>query len=326
MRQPTRGTACSPSSTGTHDADLVKAVVLHETGTADRLELVETPDPEPAHGERVVEVRAAGVNYVDVLIRQGQYPQAPPLPTILGREVAGEVGSRRVIALIEQGGYAERVAASESWVFPLPERSTFEEGAAFLIAFLSAYIPLTRQARVTRGSTVLVHGAAGGVGSAAIQVARWLGARVVATAGSEERRAIAMGLGADAAYSYDEFADQVRADTVLDLVGGDVFTRSLRVLEPLGSLIAVGSPRGWWEQLDPAVLVGRNVSVVGFYLARLMQRQPEIVRQAAVELIRLWTAGEIAPVVGNCFPLTEAPASHRLIEERRQKGKVVLAP
>ena len=304
----------------------MKAVVLREFGAAERLEWAEVPDPTPADGEQVVRVRAAGVNFVDVLIRQGKYPQAPPLPTILGREVAGEVDSRRVIALLEEGGYAERVSASGSWLFPLPERASFEQGAVFLIAFLSAYMPLTRQARVGPGSTVLVHGAAGGVGTAAIQVAKHLGARVVATAGTKERRAFALELGADEAHAYDDFADNVSADVVLDMVGGEVFARSLKVLRPFGSLIAVGSSGGWWETVDPALLVGRNVSVSGFFLGRLMRLAPQLVRESADELLQLWSTGAIEPVVGDRFPLSNAAESHRVIEERRQRGKVVLVP
>src|SRR5439155_4288845 len=175
-------------------------------------------------GESIVQVRAAGVNFMDVLIRRGDYPAPPELPAILGGEVAGELNGRRVMALPRGGGYAERVAAD--WVVPLPEGASFAEGAAFLMTFLTAWIPLVRQARVVAGSTVLVHAAAGGVGSAAVQLARHLGARVLATAGSAEKRAFAVELGADAAYGYEEFAEAVRADVVLDPVGGDVFAAS----------------------------------------------------------------------------------------------------
>jgi NADPH2:quinone reductase len=266
------------------------------------------------------------VNFADVMIRRGEYPQPPPLPAILGQEVAGEIDSKRVIAIVAEkgGGYAEQVVASDEWVFPLPEGASFEDGAGFLLAFLTAWIPLTRQARVTPGCTVLVHAAAGGVGTAAIQVARHLGAQVIATAGTEERREVALKLGAQEAYSYDDFADRVSADVVVDPVGGELLPRSLKALRPLGSVVAIGSAGGSWQPIDPALLVGRNVAVAGFYLGRLMRFQPEMVREAAHELLDLWGRGALQPVVGNRLALSDAGEGHRLLEERRQRGKVVL--
>jgi NADPH:quinone reductase len=306
----------------------MKAIVLSETGGPEQLRLAEVPDPVPGDGQVLVRVRAAGINFLDVLVRQGRYPQAPPLPTVPGAEIAGEIDGRRVMALPSRdgGGYAELVAVDEDVLVPLPDGATFEEGASFLLAFLTAWIPLTRQVRIGEGTTVLVHAASGGVGSACVRVARHLGARVVATAGSEEKRRSALELGAEEAYGYDEFAGRVRADVVLDPVGGDVFTRSLAVLNPLGSLVAIGFAGGWWEPFDPAPLVGRNVGVVGFYLGRLMRHRPDVVRDATCELLELWQAGALAPIVGATFPLARAAEAHRLIEERRHVGKVVLVP
>ncbi len=269
-------------------------------------------------------VRAAGINFMDLLVRRGEYPAPPELPAILGGEVAGEVDGKRVMALPRGGGYGEVVAAE--WLVPLPDGASFAEGAAFLMAFLTAWIPLVRQARVGPGSTVLVHAAAGGVGSAAVQLASHLGARVVATAGSEEKRAFALGLGAAEAYGYEEFAEAVRADVVLDPVGGEVFERSLKMLTPLGTLIAIGYAGGIWKKVDPALVVGRNASVAGFYLGRLMALQPEVVHAAARDVVRLWEEGVVRPVVGAELPLADAAAGHALIEDRRHVGKVVLVP
>jgi NADPH:quinone reductase len=306
----------------------LRAVLLRETGGPERLEVTDVPEPEAGDGQVLVRVRAAGINFLDVLVRQGRYPQAPPLPTVLGSEVAGEVDGRRVMALPRQagGGYAEWVVVDESLLVPLPEEATFEEGASFLLTFLTAWIPLTRQVRIGPGSTVLVHAGAGGVGSATIQVAKHFGARVVATASSEEKRRAVLELGADEAWGYDEFAEQVQADVVLDPVGGDVFARSLGVLKPLGTLVAIGFAGGWWEPLDPAPLVGRNVGVQGFYLGRLMRHRPEVVQEAIGELVELWRSGAVKPVVGATFPLDEVAKAHRLVEERRSVGKVVLVP
>ncbi|HET8651128.1 MAG TPA: NADPH:quinone oxidoreductase family protein [Gaiellaceae bacterium] len=304
----------------------MRAVVLREPGGPERLGLAEAPDPEPRDGEVVVRVRASGVNFADVLVRQGRYPQPPELPTVLGSEVAGEAGRRRVIALPQAGGYADAVAVDERLVVPLPDGMSFELGAAFLVTFLTAWIPLTRQVRVGPGSVVLVHAGSGGVGSAAIQLARHLGARVVATASTEDKRRVAAEQGADEVFSYDDFAEGVRADVVLDPVGGDIFSESFRVLKPLGSVVALGFAGGWWEPLDPAPLVGRNLGLHGFYLGRLMRHEPGIVQEAIGELVELWVAGAVKPLVGATFPLDRAAEAHELIESRGHVGKVVLVP
>ncbi len=170
---------------------------------------------------------------------------------------------------------------------------------------------------------VLVHSGSGGVGSAAIQLAKQLGARVIATASTEEKRAFARAQGADEAVRYDE-VDYLRVDAVLDPVGGEVFTRSLPLLRPLGTIVAIGFAGGTWQ--DPSVqwLVGRNVSVAGVYLGRLIRHDPELVRRAASALLDLWAAGSIDPAVGHRLPLAAAEEAHALIEARAHVGKVVL--
>lgn len=304
----------------------MRAVVLRETGGPEQLEVAEVPDPEPGDGEVVLQVRAAGINFADVLVRQGRYPQPPELPTIPGSEVAGGVDGRRVMALPSGGGYAEKVAVDERLLVPLPDSASFEEGAGFLLTFLTAWIPLTRQVRVGEGSVVLVHAGSGGVGSAAIQLAKHLGAEVVATASTEEKRRVAREQGADQAVGYDEFAEKVRADVVLDPVGGEIFTQSFGVLKPLGTVVALGFVGGWWEPMDPAPLVGRNLGMQGFYLGRLMRHDPELVREATGEVLELWSKGVVKPLVGATFPLEGAGEAHALIEARRHVGKVVLVP
>jgi NADPH2:quinone reductase len=299
----------------------MKAVVLREVGGPFALE--DVPEPE---GGSVVDVRAAGVNFADILIRRGMYPQMPDLPYVLGNEVCGDLDGRRVLALPRAaGGYAERVEVDPQWTFTLPDNASYAAGASFLTTYLTAYIPLTLQTRVGVGSTVLVHAGSGGVGSAAIQIAKNLGARVIATASSDEKRAVARDAGADDAIGYDEI-DELRVDVVMDPVGGDVFTRSLPTLNPLGSIVAIGFAGGLWQ--DPSVqwLVGRNAAVVGFYLGRLMKLRPELVKQCAEELLAMWTRGEIDPLVGATFPLGDADGAHALIEARKHVGKVVLEP
>jgi NADPH2:quinone reductase len=299
----------------------MKAVVLREVGG--ELLLEEVPDAE---GENVVDVRAAGINFADVLVRRGLYPQMPELPHVLGNEVAGDLGGRRVVALPRSaGGYAERVDCDPQWTFDLPAGVSYAAGASFLTTYLTAYIPLHHQVRVRQGTTVLVHAGSGGVGTAAIQLAKRLGAQVIATASSDEKRAFARAQGADTAIGYDEL-DSVSADVVLDTVGGDTFTQSLAILKPLGNIVAIGFTAGQWQ--DPSVrwLVGRNVGVQGLFLGRLMKHDPAFVRGCAEEVLQMWERGEIDPAVGATFPLADASAAHALIESRQHVGKVVLEP
>jgi NADPH2:quinone reductase len=299
----------------------VKAVVLHEVGGA----LLTEDVLEPASGS-IVEVKASGVNFADTLVRRGLYPQMPELPHVLGSEVAGILDGRRVLALTRAaGGYAERVEVDPQWTFPLPDNGSFAAGAAFLTTYLTAFIPLHRQLRVTPASTVLVHAGSGGVGSAAIQLAKGLGARVIATASNEGKRAVALEVGADEALGYDEI-DDLRVDVVLDPVGGEVFTRSLPLLNPLGVIVAIGFAGGPW--VDPSVqwLVGRNATVAGVYLGRLLKLQPQFVRECALELLSLWAQEQIVPLVGARLPLADAESAHALIEARGHVGKVVLEP
>jgi NADPH2:quinone reductase len=300
----------------------VRAVVLR--GVDGDLAVEDVPEPD---ADSVLDVRAAGVNFADLLIRRGRYPQMPELPFVPGSEVAGDLDGRRVAALPRQsgGGYAERVAIDPQWAFELPSGATYAEGASFLLTFLTAYIPLERQVRLTPRTTVLVHAGSGGVGVAAIQVAKLAGARVVATASSDEKRAFALQQGADEALPYEDVGD-VRVDVVFDPVGGDVFAGSVKLLNPLGSLIAIGFAGGMWQPVDPALVVGRNVSVVGFYLGRLMALRPDYVRECAEELVALWGRGALRPVVGAEFPLDRADDAHALIEARKHVGKVVLTP
>jgi NADPH:quinone reductase len=304
----------------------VKAAVLHEVGTP--LSVDDVPEPEAGEGQSVIDVKAAGINFADVLIRNGQYPQPPPLPAILGNEVAGDVDGRRVLAFVRGsgGGYAEKVVADDEWIFDLPEAATYEEGAAFLTTYLTAWIPLTRQVRLHPDSNVLVTAAAGGVGTAAIQVATFAGANVTAAAGSEEKLELARRFGATRTVSYEEIAELDDIDVALDPVGGAVFTACISSLRPLGAAIAIGFAGGAWEPVDPARLVGRNVGVLGFYLGRLMGFRPELVQQEVGELLALWSRGALQPVVGAEFPLEQVNEAQELIASRKSTGKIVLVP
>ena len=303
----------------------MKAAVLPAIDGA--FELRDVPDPVPQDGEALVRVRAAGINFLDVLIRRGRYPQMPELPAVLGYELSGELDDRtRVMALVTTGGYAELAAVPRASLVPLPDGASFAEGAGFVLTFLTAWVPLTRQMRLGEGQTVLVHAAAGGVGTAAIQVARALGARVVAAVGSPEKLELCRELGAEEAYVYDDLPDDLRVDLVVDPVGGELFEAAVPRLRPLGTVVAIGYAGGLWPELQPSQLVGRNVGVQGVYIGRLLRHAPDAIAAATGELLELWRAGTIRPVIGAELPLADVEGAHALVESRRSVGKVVLVP
>jgi NADPH:quinone reductase len=303
----------------------LRAAVL--PGVDAPFELREVDDPVPQSGEALVRVRAAGINFLDVLIRRGRYPQMPEFPAVLGVELAGELeDGTRVLAMVPAAAYAELVSVPRGSLVPLPEAATFAEGAGFILTFLTAYVPLTRQVRLAEGATVLVHAAAGGVGTATIQVARALGARVVAAAGSPEKLELCRELGAEEAYVYDELPDDLRVDAVVDPVGGELFEAAVPRLRPLGQLAAIGYAGGLWPELQPAHLVGRNVGVQGVYIGRLLRHAPDVIAAATGDLLELWRAGTIRPHIGAEFSLAEVEDAHELVESRRSVGKVVLVP
>jgi NADPH:quinone reductase len=303
----------------------VRAAVLNGTGGPEQLVVEEVPEPEAARGQAVVEVRAAGVNFADVLVRLGRYPQMPELPTVLGSEIAGEIDGARVMGF-GSGGYAERALVDQNWVLPLPEGASFAEGAAFQTTFLTAWIPLTELVRIGFGSRVLVTAAAGATGTAAIQVVRALNGTPVAAVGSTEKLDLPRSLGAEEAVTYDELGALEPVDAVFDLVGEPVFARTLSLLRPLGTAVAVGYAGGLWADVSPAWLTGRNIGVHGFFLGRLMQHRPDLVQQAAGDVLRLWESGAVRPIVGHELPLEDASEAHRMIEARETTGKVVLVP
>ena len=220
----------------------MRAAVLQGVGGPEQLVVEEVPEPVAGEGQSLVEVRACGINFADVLVRLGRYPQMPELPTVLGSEVAGELEGDRVLGLVraEGGGYAERAVVDRRWLLPLPAGASFAEGAAFPLAFLTAWIPLTELVRIAFGARVLVTAAAGAVGTAAIQLVRTLNGAPIAAVGSPEKLELPRSLGAVEAVTYEELAELEPLDVVFDLVGGDVFASSLSLLKPLGTAIAVG--------------------------------------------------------------------------------------
>ncbi|HWF32363.1 MAG TPA: zinc-binding dehydrogenase [Solirubrobacteraceae bacterium] len=324
----------------------MRAVLLAERGAPQMLVPVELDAPAREAGEVLIDVRAAAVNFSDVLIRRGSYARPPSLPAILGSEIAGvvregdeegafEPGERVIALAIGGGGYAEQTAVPREWVFPLDDEHSFEQGAALAMSYATALLCLRALLRRSPGETLLVHGGAGGVGSAAIQLARHDGLRVIATAGSRERARHAREHGAERAVdrSSEDFVAAVLDWTagagvhaVLDPLGGRVLGRSLELVRPIGAVAVVGEADGPWPAVSIARLAGRNIGLHGFYLGRLARREPETLRDALTALGRLWREHAIDPHVGSVFALERAGEAHALIERREQIGKVVLKP
>lgn len=301
----------------------------------------ELPDPEAGDGEVLVRVRAAGVSFPEVLQTRGLYQIKPELPFVPGSEVAGEVVSApegsgyapgdRVAAFCMLGGFAELVKAPVDLVFPLPDDVTFEQGAAMPLNYLTAYFALVERGHLAEGERVLVHGAAGGVGTASIQVAKAFGAgHVVAVTSTPEKGEVAVAAGADEHVRADGFLDAVKAsgkvDLVVDPVGGDRFTDSLRSLREDGRLLVVGFTAGEIPEVKVNRLLLNNLSVVGVGWGAYALARPGHVRKEWDALAPHLASGALRPPIGSTFGLDDAASALAEIDERRASGKVLLTP
>jgi NADPH:quinone reductase len=311
--------------------------VQQETGPGD---LVVTDLPEPGEeATLVVGVRAAGVGFPDLLMSRGEFQIRQPLPFTLGWEAAGEVirapaDSRfrpgdRVVTL-SFGSHAEQVAAVPEATFRLPDGLSFAEGAAYPLTYLTALAALRRRGRLQAGETVLVHGAAGGVGTAAIQVGKALGARVLAVVSTTDKAETARSAGADDAFlTSDDWGGQVReasgggVNVVFDPVGGERFAQSLRCMASEGRLVVVGFADGQIPEVAVNRLLLRNVDVCGCTWS-VLATQPRGLASAADELEQMVDDGFVRPVLGATYSLEDATQALRDLEERRARGKVVL--
>ena len=310
----------------------MKQIVVTAFGDSSQLQLVDAPEPE---GEVVIEVKAIGLNYADLVQREGMYLGGPQPPFVPGVEAAGVVvrgalpAGSRVIVLAKSGCYAERVAVRARQCIPMPPDLDFVHAAAFPVTFLTAYHALVTVARAAPGECVLVHAAGGGVGTAAVQLAKLLGLRVIATASTEDKRARVRALGADIVVDYAGFEDATRAAggaaIVLESVGGDVFRKSLAVLQPLGRLVLYGVATKQSTPVDPLKLLFGSRAVMGFHLDAVVGR-PDLLESSLRFLLDHVAAGRLAITVGHTFPLAEARAAHDLVASRAAFGKVVLVP
>jgi NADPH2:quinone reductase len=320
--------------------------IVEESGPDTALALVELDDPEPSHmltpGEGVlVDVHAAGVSFPEVLQTRGQYQMKPPLPFVPGSEVAGVVRSApegapvkpgdRVAAFCALGGFAETAVAPQFFTFALPDSLDFAQGASLILNYHTAYFSLVLRGRLKEGETVLVHGAAGGVGTACLQVAKGLGARTIALVSSPQKRRVAEQAGADEVVMLgDGWKDEVKersgggVDVVLDPVGGDRFTDSLRSLRENGRLIVVGFTGGSIPEVKVNRLLLGNTEVVGAGWGAYVMAKPQVNREIGAVVQRLIEDGFVRPIVGERFELERAAEALRCIDERRATGKVVL--
>src|SRR3954466_2271544 len=324
----------------------MRAMQIVELEGPSSLKLVDVEEPEPTHmlspdGAVVVEVKAAGVSFPEVLQSRGQYQFKPPLPFVPGAEVGGVVRSApegadvspgdRVAAMTMLGGFAE-VAVAPPWLtFKLPDELDFAQGAGLVLNYHTAWFSLKLRGRLEEGETVLVHGAAGGVGTASLQVAKGLGARTIAVVSSDEKEQVARDAGADEVLRSDgPWKDEAKelsgggVDVVIDPVGGDRFLDSLRSLGEGGRLVVIGFTGGSIPEVKVNRLLLNNVEVVGAGWGAYVMPKPHVTQELGVEIDALVDSGHVRPIVGSRFPLDRAPEALELIDGRGATGKVVL--
>lgn len=324
----------------------MKAVVAGKPGEPEVLEYVDVERPSPGEGEVLIRVRAAGINYADTMRRRDQYLVRQQFPFTPGSEVAGTIAEAgpgventsegdRVVTLLDTGGYAEYAVAPASSLIPMPDDLGFEEAAAVPLQGLTAYHVIKTSAALREGESVLVHAAAGGVGTLAVQMAKLLGAgKVIATAGSEEKRELALALGADVAIDYTEdgWPEKVReatggrgADIILEMVGADFPEKNLKCLATFGRMVVYGAASGDRGQIVPAALMNRCHAVVGFWLVRITHR-PDLLVPSLEETLGWISSGDLKLTIGATYPLDRAAEAHADLEGRKTTGKLILRP
>ena len=320
--------------------------IVDLSGPDSALRLVELPEPEPSNmltpgAGVVIDVHAAGVSFPEVLQTRGQYQIKPPLPFVPGSEVAGIVRSApsdaavkagdRVAAFCALGGFAETAVAAEFLTFGLPPELDYAQGAGLILNYHTAYFALVMRGRLKAGETVLVHGAAGGVGTAALQIAKGVGARTIALVSTDAKQLVAERAGADLVVRLkDGWKDEVKTiseggvEVVIDPVGGDRFTDSLRSLREDGRLVVVGFAGGSIPEVKVNRLLLGNTEVIGAGWGAYVMGKPDVNREIGAAVTRMVDQGIVRPLVGERFGLEDAGAALRAIDERRATGKVVL--
>jgi NADPH:quinone reductase len=313
----------------------MRAIQIQEFGGPEVLVLRDVPDPTAPEGFVVVDVAAAGINYADTHQAENSYLAPAELPLVPGGEVVGTTpDGRRVVALVAGGGYAERAVAHPAAMWQVPDGVSDAAALALVLQGTTAWHLLRTSAQLRAGETVVVHAAAGGVGTLAVQLAKRFGAgRVIGVASSPDKRELAERLGADA--TVDAGAQDLNAalreanggakvDVVLEMVGGATFEHSLRALAPFGRLVHFGQAgREGAPKVDPGALMARSQGVIGFWLVHMMRR-PDLMGAAMEDMFAAVQAGTLEPIVGGTYPLGEARRAHEDIRARRTTGKLVL--
>lgn len=322
----------------------MKALLVHAWGEPSDMQLTELPDLLAGPGQIVIDVKAIGTNFPDILMIQGKYQVKPPFPFAPGSEISGVVRAigdgvtrvkpgDRVLASVPWGGYATQVVAAERQVHVIPASMPFEHAAAFTIVYHTSYFALVYRAPVKPGQTVLVHGAAGGVGLSAVQIAKALGARVLATAGSEEKRAFVLAQGAEQVFdSRDpswvqkvmQATNNRGADHIYDPVGGDIFDLSLKCIAFSGNLHVIGFASGKIPNCAMNRVLLKNISLVGLHWGAYQLHDPERVPEAMAALFAMYERGQLPVQIGATFPLERAVEALGEISSRRVVGKIVL--
>jgi NADPH2:quinone reductase len=315
----------------------MRAIQMTEFGGPEVLKLAELPTPVPDAGETLIRVTRAGINFADTHTRTNSYVQKARLPLVPGGEVAGisEETGERVVALVGTGGYAEYATAPSELVFPIPDGLDDGAALAMIVQGTTAWHLYRTSGRVAEGETVVVHGAAGGVGSIAVQLGHALGAgRVIATASSEEKRSLALELGADVAVDpaaeglterLIEANDGRPVDVVFEMSGGGVFDASYRALAPFGRIVAYGIATSEPNSVSTGSLLRHSRAVVGFYLFHCLER-PAMFTDALGQLFERAARGELQPIVGETYPLADAARAQLELRARRTTGKLLLDP
>ncbi|HTW20553.1 MAG TPA: NADPH:quinone oxidoreductase family protein [Mycobacteriales bacterium] len=315
----------------------MRAIQITEFGGPEVLELVDLPDPEPAEGFHLVDVTAAGVNYADTHQVENTYLSESQLPMVPGSEVVGTTQEgRRIASLVGTGGYAEKALAFPDLSFDLPEGVSDAQALALMVQGLSAWHLLRTSSHLAPGETVVVHAAAGGVGTLAIQLAKvWGAGRIIGVASSPDKRELAASLGADA--TVDAGAEDLKSamleanggapvDIVLEMVGGPTFDASLGALAPFGRLVTFGmAGRTPPSPIDAGSLLQRSRGVIGFWLVHCLGK-PAMVKEPMAEMLSMVAAGTLTPIVGATYPLADARKAHEDLRSRRSTGKLVLDP
>jgi putative PIG3 family NAD(P)H quinone oxidoreductase len=324
----------------------VKAIIVRQPGGPEQLELGDVPDPEPGEGEILIDVRATALNRADLLQRRGFYPPPPGVTDVLGLECSGVVAAHgpggsplavgtRVMALLPGGGYAERVVIPSRMAIPIPENLDFTEAAAIPEAFLTAREALFTLGRIEPGDHVLVHASAGGVGSAAVQLAHRFGAKVIATAGSADKLARVRELGADVTVDYktEDFVAAAKAatddrgvDVVLDFVGGPYWEKHAACMAVGGRTVVIGLLGGLSADVNFAQLLQRRYQILGLVMRSRSVSDKIAITQAFIrESLPLLSDGRLLPIVDSVFPFAEACKAHERMEANLNTGKIVLS-